>query len=194
MRHFYESIRNPWIMNIVSGAVLAVTIFIFPVLYGEGYDVIGKVINMTVESPFTKSLLFGVVPGKIALIVVLGGVMLAKCFACSASNCGGGVAGDFAPTLFAGCIAGLFFALVVNPFFDFDMKPQVFAYLGMAGVMAGVIRAPLMALFITAEMCNGFDYFLPLTIVSVISYAIVMVITKRKFYEVHFHFHIHHNH
>ena len=182
MRRFYDSIRNPWLENIVSGAVLAITIFVFPSLFSEGYDIIGKVINMDWEKPFESSLLAGLQPGEMTLIIILGCVLLLKCFACSAANSGGGVAGDFAPTLFAGCIAGLLFALLVNHFSDYDLPPHVFAYLGMAGVMSGVIRAPLMSLFLTAEMCNGFDYILPLTTVTVISYAVVRLSSKHEFY------------
>lgn len=187
MRKAYESMKNPWIENLVSGAVLAILIFIFPTLFSEGYDTVGHVLNLDYEAPFMHSLLSDVVGQQWWLLVVLGGVLSVKCFACSASNSGGGVAGDFAPTLFAGCIAGLFFALIANKLFDVSLPPQVFAYGGMAGVMAGVIRAPLMALFLTAEMCNGFDYFLPLITVSLISYGIVMLITRKKFYLPHIH-------
>lgn len=187
MRKAYESIKNPWIENLVSGAMLAVLIFIFPTLYSEGYDTVGQVLNLDNEAPFMHSLLTGVGGQQWWLLVVLGGVLAVKCFACSASNSGGGVAGDFAPTLFAGCIAGLFFALISNKLLDLSLPLQVFAYVGMAGVMAGVIRAPLMALFLTAEMCNGFDYFLPLITVSLISYGIVMLITRKKFYLPHIH-------
>lgn len=187
MRKAYESIKSPWIENLASGMVLAILVFTFPSLYGEGYDVIKDIINTEWHLPFDESMFDGGVFSNLTLPMLLGGILLAKCFACSASNSGGGVAGDFAPTLFAGCIAGLFFALKVNDLFDVGLHAQVFAYIGMAGVMAGVIRAPLMALFLTAEMCNGFDYFLPLTVVSLMSYGIVMLVTRHKFYEVHIH-------
>lgn len=192
MRRVYQSIRSPWIENITSGAVLAVTLFMFPSLYGEGYGVIGDIINTDWVAPFDASLFNGGISPYLTFPMILGGVLLVKCFACSASNSGGGVAGDFAPTLFAGCIAGMFFSVMVNDLLGVGLAPQVFAYIGMAGVMAGVIRAPLMALFLTAEMCNGFDYFLPLTVVAMISFGIVMLVTKRKFYEVHLHFSRHH--
>lgn len=187
MRKVYESIKNPWVENLISGLVLAVLIFVFPTLYSEGYDTVGHVINVDFEAPFAHSLLSGLGGTEWWLMIVLGSILMMKCFASSASNSGGGVAGDFAPTLFAGCIAGVFFALMANKLFDLHLPPQVFAYVGMAGVMAGVIRAPLMALFLTAEMCNGFDYFLPLISVSIISYGIVMLITRKKFYLPHIH-------
>lgn len=194
MRKVYDSIRSPWVENILSGAILAAFIFVFPSLFSEGYDVIGKIINVDWYVPFSETRVPNLSLGDLQLPLVLGGVLLAKCFACSASNSGGGVAGDFAPTLFAGAVAGLFFALMMNYFFELQLPPQVFAYIGMAGVMAGVIRAPLMALFLTAEMCNGFNFLLPLVAVTLISYGIVMLVTRKKFYEVHIslpHFHRH---
>ena len=182
MRKVYEAIRNPWIRNISSGLVLALMIFIFPTLYGEGYGTLNRVLDLEYTAPFAHSLLSGVGGGKLWLLLVLVGILVAKCFACSASNSGGGVAGDFAPTLFAGGIAGAFFALAVNALWGAELPVQVFAYVGMAGVMSGVIRAPLMALFLTAEMCNGFDYFMPLVTVVLISYGMVMAVTHTKFY------------
>lgn len=189
MQRSYEAVHNPWARNIVSGLVLAVSVFLFPALYGEGYDIIGQVINDGWQNSFGGSLSAGLVGGEWMLPAVLGGILVIKCFACSASNSGGGVAGDFAPTLFAGCIAGLFFSLTANNLFDLGLTPNLFAYIGMAGVMAGVIRAPLMAIFLTAEMCNGFDYLLPLVTVSLISYGMVMAVTHTKFYLINHHHH-----
>lgn len=192
MRKVYKSISNPWLMNLASGSVLAILLFLFPSLYSEGYNIIGKVINLDWSAPAEGSIFGGISLGMWTLPVILLGIMLAKCFACSAANSGGGVAGDFAPTLFAGAIVGLFFALCINNLFEIGLKPQVFAFIGMAGVMAGVIRAPLLALFLTMEMCNAFDYIFPLVVVSMISYGMVMLATGRRFYRIT---HIHpHNH
>ncbi len=192
MRKVYKSISNPWLMNLASGAVLALMLFLFPSLYSEGYGVIGKVINLDWNAPAVGSIFGGLSLGMWTLPVILFGIMLAKCFACSAANSGGGVAGDFAPTLFAGAIVGLFFALSANNLFEISLKPQVFAFIGMAGVMAGVIRAPLLALFLTMEMCNAFDYIFPLVAVTMISYGMVMLATGHRFYRItHIHPHSH---
>lgn len=182
MAAIYMKFRNPWIRNILSGVVLAACVYLFPSLYGEGYGVMAEVINSQTYQPFVHSLLESVYTGSGSILFVLGLILVLKCFAASASNSGGGVAGDFAPTLFAGCIAGAFFALSVNSLFGLSLSSEVFAYIGMAGVMAGTIRAPLMALFLTAEMCNGFDYFLPLVVVTLVSYGMVMAVTKCRFY------------
>lgn len=176
MRGTYSRIVNPWAKNILSGAVLALSLFLFPSLYGEGYGIMHDIINGDAASALSSPVLTAIgLHGHYMPIIVLGALLLVKCFACSASNSGGGVAGDFAPTLFAGCMAGLLFATVFNMASSVHFDTGVFAVIGMAGVMAGVIRAPLMALFITAEMCNSFDYFLPLTAVVLVSYGIVKI-------------------
>lgn len=193
MRNAYESVGNPLIRNLLSGVTLSMMLVLFPSLWGEGYNVIGNVINGDWQDMFGDSILNFDRSEMIGLPMVLAGILLMKSFACSATNSGGGVAGDFAPTLYAGCIAGLFFALVVNKICDAELSPQIFAYIGMAGVMSGVIRAPLMSLFLTAEMCNGFDYFLPLTIVSMVSYGTVRLVTRKAFHRTHIYYpHRHH--
>lgn len=103
-------------------------------------------------------------------------IVLLKGFATSATNGGGGVGGTFAPSLYVGCMAGFFFAFFANHL-GIDLSTKNFALMGMAGVMAGVMHAPLMAIFLTAEMTGGYSLFLPLLIVSTISYVTI------KFFE-----------
>ena len=186
MRRVYGRIKNPWVENIAGGIVLAVSVFLFPTLYGEGYQVMGRIINADFQALFDGSVFYGVHIGRWTLPLLLAGILAVKCFATSASNSAGGVAGDFAPTLFAGCIAGLFFATTLNAAFDLGLDAAAFAYIGMAGVMAGAIRAPLMAFFLTSEMSNGYGYFLPLLIVSVVSYCLTVVISHEKFFTRHY--------
>ena len=88
---------------------------------------------------------------------------------------GGGVAGDFAPTLFAGCLAGYLFGLIVNSLFGLSLPVENYALLGMAGVMSGAIKAPLMAIFITAEMSNSYQFMFGFLLVASISYGIVFL-------------------
>lgn len=116
-------------------------------------------------------------------MLIVAGIVLTKAFATSASNCGGGVAGDFAPALFAGCMTGYLFASTMNMLFSIDLPVSGFAFMGMAGVMSGVVRAPLMALFLTAEMTNGFILFLPLMAVSAISFGIVRIFRPESYYK-----------
>jgi CIC family chloride channel protein len=175
-------LRNPWIKNLVAGTLLGCLIVIFPALYGEGYGVIGEMVNGNDAAMLSDSIFYSDKDGVWEMILVAGGILLAKCFATSATNNGGGVSGDFAPTLFAGCIAGYFFATLLNTLFDLHLPVALFAYFGMAGVMAGAIRAPLMAIFLTCEMGAAYAYFLPLMISGAISFGIVRLFTADSYF------------
>ena len=174
-------LTNPWIKNIVAGTLLGCLIMIFPPLYGEGYDIISDIVNGNDHAIINDSIFYGN-DGIWELILVAAGILLAKCFATSATNHGGGVCGDFAPTLFAGCIAGFFFASSLNTIFHLHLPVALFAYFGMAGVMAGAIRAPLMAIFLTCEMGAAYSYFLPLMIAGAISFGVVRLFTADSYF------------
>lgn len=180
-----RAIANPWVRNVAGGALLAVLVFLFPTLYGEGYGTVGKVINGNFSSLLNDSLFFADGSGAWTLILVAGGTVLAKCFATSATNNSGGVSGNFAPTLFAGCMVGFFFASLLNELFGLQLPVGHFAFYAMAGVMAGAIRAPLMAIFLTCEMGAAYSYFLPLTITAAISFGIVRLFTADSFFSHH---------
>lgn len=175
-RRRLESISKRWLRNIIAGTVLAVAVFIFPSLFGEGYGVIGKVINgdtsaMAAASPLTELRL----DSGWLVLAVTAGVALAKGIAMSATTSGGGVAGDFAPTLFAGCAAGLIFAMVANMMPGVHLPPGNFALYGMAATMAGALKAPLMAIFLVTEMTASFAYILPVAIGAGMAYGIVRI-------------------
>lgn len=185
VEHLLARLRRPLIRNIAGGAMLGLAIFLFPSLYGEGYGVIGQVLNgrlaaVTADGPFADA------GGGIWLLtsVSLGTVAL-KCFATSATNNGGGVSGDFAPTLFAGCMLGLFFVAVVKALWHVDLPVGFFALMGMAGVMSGVIRAPLMALLLAVEMVGAYASFFPLMVVTTLSFGIVRLFTSDDYYSGH---------
>lgn len=171
-------IGNPWVKNILAGSLLSVLVFLFPALYGEGYAVIGQMINGNFSSVLAYSPLTGALPSPVLLLVVCGALLLAKSFATSYTNYGGGVSGDFAPTLFAGCFVGYFFAMLLNSVFGLDVPVAHFAFYAMAGVMAGAVRAPLMAMFLTCEIGAAYAYFLPLALTASISYGVVRLLSK----------------
>ncbi len=172
-------IRNDWARAAISGAIISACLLMSPALYGEGYGVIGKVINSNLDDLLTGSVLSHM-HGAWALIAIAALTMLLKAFACSATNFGGGVAGSFAPTLFAGCFVGLFFALGVNELFGAGLIVGHFAFFGMAGAMAGIIGAPLMAIFLVCEMSGSFGYFLPVAVCVAISMATKRICTPSK--------------
>lgn len=184
LRGRYEKIRNPWYRNIASGLVLSSLIFLFPVLYGEGYGIISDLINGRIDVMFSSGLWWSQSSSTSALLLITGGVMMAKCWATCSSNSGGGVAGDFAPTLFAGCMAGVLFATGLNHYAGTSISVANFALMGMAAVMAGAIRAPMMAIFLTIEMTASYSFFLPVIVASTISFAIVKMLTPGSFYPV----------
>ena len=109
-------------------------------------------------------------------------MILFKSFATSATNGGGGVGGTFAPSLFVGCMAGYFFAFGLNTIFGLDLPPRNFALMGMAGVMSGVMHAPLMGIFLTAELTGGYELFLPLLMASTISYGTIKMFEPYSIY------------
>lgn len=182
MEKFYDSRRNPWIENLIGGIILAVCLFFFPVMYGEGYEAMSMIMSGNKDIIIDYSPLHTFFDEKWILIIAGALILALKSFAASASNSAGGVAGDFAPTLFAGCIAGLFFAEVINKSFGIDLHFVDFAFIGMAGVMAGAVRAPLMAVFITVEMTACYTLFLPVLIVAGISFGVVRLFTSEEYY------------
>lgn len=171
-------IPNPWVKNIVSGALVGALIFLFPVLYGEGYEVIDSVMNGN-DSYLMRDTLFFNITGKWMLIVFVTGTLIMKSIAVASTNSGGGVGGDFTPTLFAGSLVGLLFSHFSNLFLGTHFDEMNFVLFGMAGVMSGAVQAPLMAIFITLEMVGDFSMFFPLTICAFISYGSTRLMHKR---------------
>ncbi|MBQ3731298.1 MAG: chloride channel protein [Muribaculaceae bacterium] len=182
----FKKLRNRWVRFAVGGLTLSLLIFLMPPLYGEGYEGITRLINGDVTGIFNNSLFYSFRDNTIAVLLFLFALGAFKVFATAATNGGGGVGGTFAPSLFVGVMAGVFFAYLFNHLgiLDSNMPLSIknFALMGMAGVMAGVMHAPLMAIFLTAEMTGGYELFLPLLIVSASSYAISRIFTPYGIY------------
>jgi len=182
----FKRLRNRWVRFAVGGITLSILIFLMPPLYGEGYEEITRLINGDVTSIFNNSLFYGYRDNVVAVLLFIFALGAFKVFATAATNGGGGVGGTFAPSLFVGCMSGVFFAYLFNHlgFIDPDTPLSIknFALMGMAGVMAGVMHAPLMGIFLAAEMTGGYELFLPLLIVSASSYAICRIFTPYGIY------------
>ncbi|MCH5347336.1 MAG: chloride channel protein [Muribaculaceae bacterium] len=180
----YASIPNPWLRNLASGLMLAAMVFMFPSLYGEGFMMMTEMINGQTDVFLDGCMI--ALRGDTAMTVLVGaGVfLLLKSWAACASNSGGGVAGDFAPTFFAGAMMGLFVVTAANTWFHTNYSPAVMIIVGMAAVMGGVIRAPLTAIFLTMEMTSSYNIFLPIVIGVTISWGIVKLLTPRAFYDI----------
>ena len=184
----FRRYNNPYIKLLIGGAMLSILIFLFPSLYGEGYDVIHMLLNGTNAADWDKvmdnSIFYGY--GNL-LLVYLALVVLFKVFATSATNGGGGCGGTFAPSLFLGCIVGFVFSHFCNgyslaPVISDNIPEKNFALLGMAGMMSGVMHAPLTGIFLIAELTGGYDLFLPLMMVSVSAYLTIMIFEPHSIY------------
>lgn len=179
MESFFRRFKNRWDKTLVGCLILSGLVFLFPPLYGEGYGSIVSLLNGDTSAIVNGSLFYGDRNQVGMLALFIGLVIATKAFATSATNGAGGVGGTFAPSLYVGCLTGFLFAFLVNNFGlgIVELSNKNFALMGMAGVMSGVMHAPLMAIFLTAELTGGYDLFLPLLIVSTISYGTI------KFFE-----------
>lgn len=180
----FGKLKNPYQKLALGGAMLSILIFLFPPLYGEGYDTIELLLNGTSNADWdtvmNNSLFYG--HGNLLLLYLML-IILFKVFASSATNGGGGCGGIFAPSLYLGCIAGFVFAFFSNKFdFSYYLPEKNFALMGMAGVMSGVMHAPLTGVFLIAELTGGYDLFLPLMIVAASSYLTIIVFEPHSIY------------
>ena len=179
----FRKIKNYWGKFLLGGVSLSLLIFLLPPLYGEGYDTIETLLSGHYGQWAEGSLFQGMNDRYWALILFLGLILLLKVFATAATNAGGGCGGIFAPSLFLGCIVGFGFSYTLNHFGIGSHLPQDnFALMGMAGMMAGVMHAPLTGVFLIAELTGGYDLFLPLMIVSISSYLTIIAFEPHSIY------------
>ena len=171
-----------WVWRlIVGGVLLGFLVFLLPVLYGEGYSSINNALSGNYEYLFEGSLFFNLRHSPLVIMVLILFIILFKVVAMSITFGSGGVGGVFAPTLFMGAHAGLLFSFVVI-YAGFDVEPSNYVLVGMAGMIAGVLHAPLTSIFLIAEITGGYNLFMPLMIVSTISYATVKIFVKNSVY------------
>ncbi len=175
---------RPYIKLVIGGGMLSLLIFLFPSLYGEGYHDINLLLNGKTDADFDAILNNSLFAGNgNFLILYLALVLLTKVFATSATNGGGGCGGTFAPSLFIGCFGGFLFSRLWNMYqIGVPLPEKNFALLGMAGVMSGVMHAPLTGIFLIAEITGGYDLFMPLMIVSVCSYLTIIIFDPHSIY------------
>ena len=186
--NIFRRYSNPYTKLLLGGTLLSILIFLFPPLYGEGYDTITLLLNGTNTQEWNtvmnNSIFYG--DGRL-LLLYLSFIVLLKVFATTATNGGGGCGGTFAPSLFLGCITGFVFAHFCNgyslaPIVSDNLPEKNFALMGMAGVMSGVMHAPLTGVFLIAELTGGYGLFLPLMMVSVSSYLTIKIFEPHSIY------------
>ena len=177
-----KGIKN-WFWRLVTGAFsLGVLIYLFPPLWGEGYEGIESVFNNNGAELLNNSLFVQWQDNPYVLLAVLAGILLFKVIAMTATTGAGGNGGIFAPTLFSGAIAGYFLVKLLNTVFNLGVAENNFALAGMAGMMAAVMHAPLTGIFLTAEITGGYGLFIPLLITSTVAYVTIMAFEPHSIY------------
>ena len=176
---------DPYLKWMMCAVGLGILIFLFPPLYGEGYDSLGVLLNgkeLSLDGQ-TPLAFLARSPWSVPLFFLL--ILLLKVFSMTLTNAGGGVGGTFGPTLFAGAIAGFVVARTLNLLFDgtaTSIPEQNFVLVGMAGLMAGVMQAPMTAIFLIAEISGGYELFLPLILTSTIAFGTTRVVERYSIY------------
>ena len=178
-----KSMQNPMVRWGVSAGCLGLLIFLFPPLFGEGYECLHELLNGgTIDMEGQTILAFFLRRAWLVPVFFLL-VLLLKVFSMSFTNAGGGVGGTFGPTLFIGAIAGFVVSRTINLIGGAGIVPeQNFVLVGMAGLMSGVMQAPMTAIFLIADMTGGYELLIPLIITSTISYAATRIVEPYSIY------------
>ena len=176
-----KAIANPYTRWALCALGLGIMIFLFPPLYGEGYGVLTDLLNDNDMHSVGNTVFADLFSWKWTLPIFFALVFLVKVFSMSFTNAGGGVGGTFGPTLFMGGIFGFVIARSSN-LIGLDLPETNFVLVGMAGLMAGVMQAPLTAIFLIAEITGGYTLLMPLIITSAISYATIRIFEPYSIY------------
>ena len=179
---FVKGVQSQYRRWALGGVVLGVLIFIFPPLYGEGYEALTALMHGNVPDLFDNSLFFRFRHVEWVALIYVTAVMFFKVIAMATTNAAGGVGGTFAPSLFVGAFMGAIVALACNTLLDWNISVVSFTLVCMAGVMAGVMKAPLTSIFLIAELSNGYGLFIPLMIVASISFAVDYTLDRDSIY------------
>ncbi|GAB4277663.1 MAG: chloride channel protein [Marinilabiliales bacterium] len=179
----FEKIKV-WYVKLLTGAIiLGVLIFFLPSLYGEGYEVINSALNGDFSYLYNNSFFYSFKDNMLVVLILFIAVIIFKVIATASTFAAGGVGGVFAPSLFLGSNTGLFFGMLLN-LFGANINVKHFALAGMTGLIAGVIHAPLTAIFLIAEITGGYVLFMPLMITATISYATIKIFEPNSVYTI----------
>ncbi len=183
-RVFFKRFDNPYKRLLIGGVALGIIVYFIPPLFGEGFGVINNVLKGNISEVITNNVFHTVSDEVWVIAALLIGLVLFKVIAMAFTFGAGGVGGVFAPTLFTGSISGYLVAMLINSsnLFNHQLSLTNFAMVGMAGLMAGVLHAPLTAIFLIAEITGGYELFIPLMIVASISYIITKIFIPHNIY------------
>jgi CIC family chloride channel protein len=180
----YNEIKNSYLRLILGGIVLGGLIYLFPPFYGEGYDTVMSLLQGNSDSIIHNSIFSQYSGNFLVIILFMSGLVLLKVIASSSTNGAGGVGGIFAPTLFIGGINGYVVASLLKKYINIDLPDNRFVLVGMAGMMAGVMHAPLTAIFLIAEITGGYNLLIPLIITATAAFITTRSFEKHSIYHV----------
>lgn len=187
MRKFFSSRRRPWVSWISGGMIVGIILFMFPAIYGEGYPVMTQLINGDHSGVLSSGLLATPEGDTSRFILILTVMLILKSLATVCSNSAGGVAGDFAPTLFVGTLAGTVFSMAAESLFGIHIPVSLCAMFAMSGAFAGIVHAPVMAIFLVTEITGAFNFILPITVCAAASYITVVTLHPAgRYIETHY--------
>ncbi len=171
--------------GIIGGVILGLLIFVLPPLYGEGYSILKALLQNNASDLAHGSIFYHFKDHSIYFMIYLGLIIVFKVLAMAATNGSGGVGGVFAPALFTGGILGYLYSEVLMRFPMVNVSSKNFTLVGMAGMMAGVMQAPLTSIFLIAEITGGYNLFIPLIVTATSSYLTTNHYTKNSIYTYH---------
>lgn len=182
--NFFKRFINPYKRLLIGGIVIGIIVYFIPPLFGEGYETINNVLKGNIADVIKNNIFKTTTDNFLIIALFLIGLIVFKVIAMSFTFGAGGVGGVFAPTLFTGSISGYVFAMIINysNIFNHQLSLTNFAMVGMAGLMAGVLQAPLTAIFLIAEITGGYELFIPLMIVASISFLITKKYVPHNIY------------
>jgi CIC family chloride channel protein len=176
---------NGWLTKLLIGAsALGIIIFLLPSLYGEGYEAINDGLRGDMAFIFDSSIFYDFKDNMHIGILLLLALVLFKAVATSLTFRAGGIGGIFAPTLFIGTMAGLLFVKTMNYYGGVDLPVSNFALVGMAGLLAGVVHAPLTAIFLIVEITSGYEMMFPIMLVATTSYSLSRLLSTKSIYTI----------
>lgn len=174
MEELFSQYSRTFVRGLIGALGLGLLIFLFPPLYGEGYEAIRTLENGNELQLLSNSLFYDFRQEEWILLIFLAGVIIFKAFAVAITLGSGGIGGYFAPSLFIGGISGFFFARLINYLDITTLSESNFLLVGMAGVMSGIFHAPLTGVFLIAELTEEYSFIVPLMLVSAISYLVTI--------------------
>jgi len=178
----YKKIGNKWIRLVVGGLIIGALIYFYPALYGEGYETVMVLLNAGSGSAPGNEIFGNMASGFWSFSVLMAGLLLVKVVATASTNGAGGVGGIVAPVLFTGGVAGYYLSSLLNHLFGLTLVESSFTLTAMAGVFSAVLHAPLTAIFLIAEITEGYGLLIPLILTSTVAFITARTFQKYSIY------------